>query len=143
MGIHRYPRALNTGEHSNEQRATSNEPRGTERAYKPTALIRDTYLLLWWYVRQSDSLTVESTVPRPVSLVARSRTLTQPLQSLYPVCMYSGKRHRWGRVMSFGLMPHRIHTNSSNRQTSFALFAFNEATHISRSVHYACTCRSD
>ena len=68
----------------------------------------------------------------PLSLVARSRTLTQPLQSLYPVCMYSGKRHRWGRVMSFGLMPHRIHTNSSNRQTAFALFAFNEATHISR-----------
>ena len=79
----------------------------------------------------------------PLSLVTRSRPLTQPLQSLYPVCMYSGKRHRWGRVMSFGLMPHRIHTNSSNRQTSFALFAFNEATHISRSVHYACTCRSD
>ena len=101
---------------------------------KPTEFTRDTYLLLGWYVGQSDSLTVESVVPRPLSLVARSRPLTQPLQSLYPVCMYSGKRHRWGRVMSFGLMPHRIHTNSSNRQTSFALFAFNEATHISRSV---------
>ena len=63
------------------------------RPFKPTEFIRGTDLLLWWYVRQSDSLTFESTVPRPLSLVARSRPLTQPLQSLYPVCMYSGKRH--------------------------------------------------
>ena len=36
-----------------------------DRCGKPTEFTRDTYLLLWWYVRQSESLTVESTVPRP------------------------------------------------------------------------------
>ena len=69
---------------------------------------RGTYLPRWWYVSQSDSLTVESVVPRPLSLVARSRPLTQPVQSLYPLCMYIGKRHIWGRVLPFGLVSHRI-----------------------------------
>ena len=68
----------------------------------------------------------------PLSLVARSRPLTQPVQSLYPLCMYIGKRHIWERVLSFGLMPHGIQTNSPKRRASFALFATNEATHISR-----------
>ena len=93
---------------------------------------RGTYRPLWWYVSQSDSLTVESVVPRPLSLVARSHPLTQPVQSLYPLCIYIGKRHIWKRVLSFGLMPHGIQTNSPKRWASFALFATNEATHISR-----------
>ena len=68
----------------------------------------------------------------PLSLVARSRPVTQPGQSLYPLCMYIGKRHIWERVLSFGLMPHGIQTNSPKRWASFALFATHEATHISR-----------
>ena len=48
----------------------------------------------------------------PLSLVTRSHPLTQPVQSLYPLCMYIGKRHIWERVLPFGLMSHRIQTNS-------------------------------
>ena len=33
---------------------------------RPMEFTRDTYILLWWYVRHPESLTVESVVPRPV-----------------------------------------------------------------------------
>ena len=48
VNIRRYPRAPNEGEHSNEQRATSSEPRAPERAYANHERL-DTQSRLWVY----------------------------------------------------------------------------------------------
>mgnify|MGYP003323462735 CR=1 FL=1 len=55
---------------------------------------RCTDLPLWWYVIQSDSLTVESIVPRPVSLVTRSHpSLTLYSLSVHDACTLESDTH--------------------------------------------------
>ena len=61
VNIRRYPRAPNEGEHSNEQRATSSEPRAPERAYANHERL-DTQSRLWvydWYMKLSFFVSIQ------------------------------------------------------------------------------------
>ena len=66
-----------------------------------------------WYVIPSDSLTVESIVPRPVSLATRSRPFTRPVQSLCPYCMYIGERHICSLITRCRLFKNHVHPHST------------------------------
>ena len=108
---------------------------------------RDTYILLWWYVRQPESLTVESVVPRPcvsghpVSLAHSTRTVSPSIMHVHVRGMETTHISRFD-----GMSVNRIHSPSNPPCLAPCLWSpclAHSHTLYSLSVHYAYTLVSD